>query len=391
MAIRLDALTREELIELAASGCAADAQIALRADALIAQRKPLPSWCVDGVLLSADLLPHLFNSLSLRDCAVAAACSMWAAEWAAKLRREGYIDPEATRRIELNAKPKGVAKMPDGSLCVADDRSNRLLLLTDDYKVVRRVQPWRSLRSLQLQYPCGLLQHENSLFVVVAEVPAHVRRLRMIDGAELVRSVGLECPIELTMAGNLLFVPTSTWISVLDIDTLELRKTFGEFGNPTDCATCNDELYVADMDTRGMLEVYSFDGEHRRTVEGDFGRPISFCIRNDRIYLVEDTNGDDDDSSATDDDPTGCEGRQLLVLDLEGNILQEIRLDGDVGDEKSVRFCGDELVISDQDMERLHVMRLFTSGESGSRASPPGPSHATRRPGKRLGTRASFV
>ena len=54
---------REELLELAASGCAADAQIARRADALIAQRKPLPSWCVDEVLLSPDLLPHVVEWL----------------------------------------------------------------------------------------------------------------------------------------------------------------------------------------------------------------------------------------------------------------------------------------------------------------------------------------
>ena len=34
-----------------------------KADALIAQVVPLPSWCVD-VLLSPDLLPQLFSALA---------------------------------------------------------------------------------------------------------------------------------------------------------------------------------------------------------------------------------------------------------------------------------------------------------------------------------------
>jgi hypothetical protein len=63
------------------------------ADILIAQHMPLPVWCVDGVLLSQDLLSHIFDWLSMNDSAAAAACSMWSAEWNALLRRRRYIQP----------------------------------------------------------------------------------------------------------------------------------------------------------------------------------------------------------------------------------------------------------------------------------------------------------
>ena len=55
LAVRLDVLSREQLVALAAAGCATDAKLCARADALIAEANPLPSWCVDA-LLSPDVL-----------------------------------------------------------------------------------------------------------------------------------------------------------------------------------------------------------------------------------------------------------------------------------------------------------------------------------------------
>tara|TARA_B100000795_G_scaffold184830_1_gene140318 strand:+ start:191 stop:439 length:249 start_codon:yes stop_codon:yes gene_type:complete len=47
LAVRLDVLSREQLLALAAAGCATDAKLCARADALIAEANPLPSCCVD--------------------------------------------------------------------------------------------------------------------------------------------------------------------------------------------------------------------------------------------------------------------------------------------------------------------------------------------------------
>ena len=98
LVIRLDALPRDELVKLAAKALTElpkDHPLHSHTDALIAHHKPLPAWCVDRVLLSPDLLPHLVDSLSLDDCGAAAACSAWAAEWTALLRRRRYIKPVA--------------------------------------------------------------------------------------------------------------------------------------------------------------------------------------------------------------------------------------------------------------------------------------------------------
>ena len=101
LALRLDALSRDELIELAAGALdelPKGHRLRNQADALVAKRKPLPSWCV---LLSSDLLPHLIEPLTLRDCAAAAACSMWSGAWRALLRRDCYVHP-VPRRIDLS-------------------------------------------------------------------------------------------------------------------------------------------------------------------------------------------------------------------------------------------------------------------------------------------------
>ena len=53
---RLAKLSHAQLVELAAEACERSRKIKNKADALIAQVAPLPSWCVD-ILLSPDLLP----------------------------------------------------------------------------------------------------------------------------------------------------------------------------------------------------------------------------------------------------------------------------------------------------------------------------------------------
>lgn len=46
-------------------------------DILVSKCMPLPDWCVTDVLLSPDLMPHLFEPLTFKDAAVASTCSAW--------------------------------------------------------------------------------------------------------------------------------------------------------------------------------------------------------------------------------------------------------------------------------------------------------------------------
>ena len=82
IAARLADLSHAQLLEIAAAGCEASAEVKNRADTILAAHKPLAQWAVEGVLLSSDLVPHLLAPLQLEDGA-AAVCSRWAEGWKA--------------------------------------------------------------------------------------------------------------------------------------------------------------------------------------------------------------------------------------------------------------------------------------------------------------------
>jgi len=377
LAIRLDALPREALLKLAAEALTElheDHYLHSHTDALIAHHKPLPAWCVEGVLLSPDLLPHLIDSLSLDDHAAAAACSMWASEWGSLLRRRRYIQPVPRLIVvgHIFDSPSCLNEMPDGTLCVSSDGElTGLHFLTAQLEAVSDSSAWAGLINADMTRPFGMLVHEEALLLVNAHYTpgghpswsSHVHRLRMTDGVELARSPPLKHPAEMANAGNLLYVPIGEKISVLDIHTLELRNTFGgEFENVFGCAVHNDELYVADGDIRGKLFVHSLDGQPRRIVDGYFGTPTCIRIRDDRIYLIECLYADDDEDDAEDvfDEFVG---RRLLVLELDGTIRQQIILPECVAplepELTSMLFRGDELLITDNKQHAMHVLRFF--------------------------------
>ena len=81
---------------------------------MVAEVAPLPAWCVD-VLLSPDLLPVLFASLGLAECAAASVCSAWAAAYARHLRRCGFICPRIARSLTL-PRPNGLCMLTGGVL-----------------------------------------------------------------------------------------------------------------------------------------------------------------------------------------------------------------------------------------------------------------------------------
>ena len=83
IAARLADLSHAQLVEIAAAGCEASAEVKNRADALLAAHKPLAQWAVEGVLLDPDLLTVVLAPLQLEDGAAAAVCSRWAEGWKA--------------------------------------------------------------------------------------------------------------------------------------------------------------------------------------------------------------------------------------------------------------------------------------------------------------------
>ena len=107
---------------------------------------------------------------------------------------------------------------------------------------------------------------------------------------------------------------TTDEIIALDAQTLELRHRFGLglFDGAQQLAVVGDELYVCDI-WNDRLQVFSLTGEHRRSITGVWRWPRRLCCAKDRLYLVE---GGQDSISV--------QGHRILVLSLQGDILQVV-------------------------------------------------------------------
>jgi len=115
-------------------------------------------------------------------------------------------------------------------------------------------------------------------------------------------------------------------IVVLDAQTMQLRHRFGRglLDDVRQLAVGGDELYVCDAGNH-RLQVFSLTGEHRRSVTGEWRSPQSLCFARDRLYLIEQdpTEEDEDEDEDTTGD-TNLQGRRILVLSLQGDILQVV-------------------------------------------------------------------
>ena len=106
-------------------------------------------------------------------------------------------------------------------------------------------------------------------------------------------------------------------IIAVDAQTLQLRHRFGLglLNDAHQLAVVGDELYVCDTRNH-RLQVFSLTGEHRRSVTGEWRSPEQLCSTKDRLYLVE--------SDEKDDDADPLQGHRILVLSLQGDILQVV-------------------------------------------------------------------
>ena len=383
LALRLDALPREELLRWIEDECAVSVDARNRADALIARHKPLPAWCIDGVLLSPDLLPHVIDALSIQDYAAAATCSAWSTQWSALLRRRRYFHG-VPREIDMAVEPFAVAVMPDGALCVADKDGTALRFTTAQGEEMTS-GPWVALTQRRFAEAWSLQVDEDALLVSDLAA-ASVYRVRLSDGVELESSPELGAPpSRFTVVDDRIYVGTETTVSVLDRLTLQPRFEFGEFEDASACAVCEGELFVADLAKRGELKVFSLDGEYLRTVYGAFGRPYDLMVsHHGRLLLLDapsSSQAEDEDApigspaqspegSDSGDDREGDDeeeeeavkkwyGRRLMVLDPNGDTHQEIRLSRALG---IMRLCrsGDELFLPDLNARKVHVLRAFS-------------------------------
>ena len=80
---RLEHLPHAALLKLAANVCGETADGMRAAESALAAHKPFPEFFVDNVLLSPDLLAHVFVHFEHEDVASAAVCTAWHDAWVA--------------------------------------------------------------------------------------------------------------------------------------------------------------------------------------------------------------------------------------------------------------------------------------------------------------------
>ena len=120
-----------------------------------------------------------------------------------------------------------------------------------------------------------------------------------------------------------------------------------------------EELFVCDTGN-DRLQVFSLAGEHRRSITGEWKQPIALCFVKDRLYLVEEADYDEDEEGEL---INPLQGRRILVLSLQGDILQVYTHTAEGQTFKSLCYFDGKLLVpvrhDDYDEGFVGVVALF--------------------------------
>jgi hypothetical protein len=159
----------------------------------------------------------------------------------------------------------------------------------------------------------------------------------------------------------------SVYMGYRDVCCLPPYMHIGLLNDVEQLVVVADELYVCDTDNH-RLQVFSLTGEHRRSITGEWRSPRRLCFAKDRLYLVEcdpemeDHEEDEDGESAEPAFP--LQGRRILVLSLQGDILQVVTHPT----EPTAKFTS----ICCFDRKLLANFNYYTFGRSGMRSTAIG-------------------
>ena len=326
LSLRLGQLPHNALAELAARLCSESPALQAAADECMAAHNPLDHEMVERVLLSPDLVPHILGPLGLEDGAAAVVCSQWLTGWSAtnaprrRLKQVPLDFPEAIG----NCAGLQMAGTPDGRLVVRT--CTGMHILDRSMRVLQTVATARIAAN-------GVIAADNdSIFGGTGATRPMCRSTH--DGKAVAQyevELGSHNTSPVLAPGGLLFcVMRGAILGVqvdpdeiiaLDAQTLQLRHRFGLglLRETSQMAVVRDELYVCDTGNH-RLQVFSLTGEHRRSITGEWREPEKLCFAKDRLYLVERELWREED---TDEDVAApVKGRRILVLSLQGDILQ---------------------------------------------------------------------
>ena len=386
--LRLAKLSYTQLLELAVDACKSSSRLKNKADALIAEVAPLPSWCVD-VLLSPDLLPQLFSSLGLSEHAAAGVCTTWSHAYSRQLRRCRYVNPRRVSRLaDVPRRPAGLCMLPGGVLAIASceriGRSSvKFVAARNDSDPQALAACWASsLAGRRFEWPMGLALTNDGPLVCdwdnqstalikfakdgsmdeLATVPALAGYSQGFLGCAVHQQTQRTYALGEDEAGNQV-------VALFDAN-LQLISTVEDTGDvPEDADVDDDYQPIRDVAVHGDqvivltsvnhaegsgLRLLDLDGRFLRTIAaGQFRDPCAVTASHGRAFVV------DVDVDVYDD--VVYTRKVLYVIDIQsGDIVQRVRVDL-AGGVSAILVDGDEVYIAGIHADDIAVLQLAGS------------------------------
>jgi len=371
LAFLVSKLPAEEILKIALHGLRTSAATRTFATERHAETYPLPQWCVSNVLLSADLLPKIFSSLSLRDGGRASgACQTWNNTWKAvrqsrALKHEKMVGPalpwvEAeSEPLELHD-PRSLMALPNRDVVIGT--SSGLLHCTPDFKVKRKITHHGNL---EIGHVDGM-QCDADTVLVVANY--HIMSFKLSDLSPRRRCEVGDYYVSPTISADDVFACTrGNQITVLDKASLEERARVGEgmLGGVVAMAVLGERLYVSDNGNypHARVHIFSLQGEHRRTVDlYDVWMINELTAAHGQLFATEYYDeAEDIEDEAVIERASADMGKRVLTLSPQLEVLHEFRGEGVPGEHD---FCGmaprgdNELLVTNFDHGKIHVLSI---------------------------------
>ena len=379
---RLANLSYAQLLEFTVNACESSPEIKNKADALIAEVAPLPSWCVD-ILLSPDLLPQLFSSLGLSEHAAAGVCSTWSGAYSRQLRRRRYVNPRSERYLpDVPNHPNGLFMLPGGVLaiatCEAHSRSTVNFVAARNDSDPQALAAYRasSLAARRFEWLMGLAHTNDGLLACslddastalykfakdgsmdeLATVPVLADYDRGFKRCAVHQQTQRTYALGNSKGGNhaLVLIDANLQVFATVEATGGIPEGFDEdydedYEPIRDVAVHGDQVIVLTTDhhSKGSgLRLLDLDGRFLRTIAAaQFHNPWVVTVSHGRAFVID---GD------------GI-GKDLYIIDIQsGDILQRVRLELR-GCVSAILVDGDEIFISGYKASKVIVLRYAGS------------------------------
>ena len=384
--LRLAKLSYAQLLDIAVDACESSPELKNKADALIAEVAPLPSWCVD-VLLSPDLLPQLFSLLGLSEHAAAGVCTTWSRAYSRQLRRCYYVNPRSVRQLaDMPRHPSGLCMLPGGVLAIASYRTvsfvaarndsdlQALAACRDSSLAEKRFQRFvmmglaltnDGLLACSYQGPSTALYKfaKDGSMRLLAKVPLLADYDRGFKTCAVHQQTQRTYAIGEADEGNHALVLLDANLQV--IATVEATSGVPEdiddedYEPIRDVAVHGDQVIVLTSNDHAKgsgLRMLDLDGRFLGTIAPEcFTNPQAVAASHGRAFVV-------DDNVEVDDEGEDVLGSKVLhVIDLQsGDILQSVRFEF-VDSASAILVDGDEIYIASCDANMVCVLRFAGS------------------------------